>query len=819
MNMRSRIIACLCILSVLVSLFFLAEAVDDIRHEPEYTEFSKGIAATSGVYFMENWNKKGRIYLINSTGDVLGMANTGVLGTDAMSCIEVANDSVYAVSTAVYAGESDGYAVYKISLYDAYLDLVSATAPFVLDEDEEVESIDVIGDSMYISTVGIDGDTANVYELPGDMLTEISGGSRSIGDMEMITEEYLQSLERPLSIIYRESDGAQFFDSAYYNGEDIVILTDADQPTGRFAPDLRVKYAVDRMHFNIAQQISLYSNYVLWWLGGLIIWFILMAVIYMLLRRRNRSLYVFVITELMYLIIVSSAIMFLWRQYGTNAVRSNVRYSILVMRQELDYFPAFNATDYGSIDYYDSQEYREDVLDLRKFATSGYNKAIYYDVFVMDKRTGMIVLDAWGHARESASYVYGSALSTLQDQVRRTNTASYKTFRLGYSDMIAVGMPEKDLSSDYMLVTIGIPDSNENGLWSDGKKVLILFFAVFILGSLLIAFIFYLLSLDLRAFEHAIRDVALGRTMVDVPETPSQDVRSMWNSLSEIGKRMEEINYDKFRIFEAYYRFAPKNVEKLIGKDSIFDVKNGDTASVEGTLMLLTTKDSEARERKIKSVANIMSYMSQFEEEQEGILVSQDSALSVLRFFFLKDFVQTVSRAAQFLHRNASDRESQFVSGFLYSDSFIYGVAGIKSQSLCFITSSHSKEIEDYALWFADMRIPLIITESVARREDAGQTRYIGFIILSSDDRRVDLYEVIDAESARLRQLKLTTRDKFEETLKLFYSKEYYLARNQFSEILKECPEDALARWYLFESERYLNGEADSNARGELRLD
>ena len=146
-------------------------------------------------------------------------------------------------------------------------------------------------------------------------------------------------------------------------------------------------------------------------------------------------------------------------------------------------------------------------------------------------------------------------------------------------------------------------------------------------------------------------------------------------------------------------------------------------------------------------------------------------------------------------------------------------MAGIKSQSLCFITSSHSKEIEDYALWFADMRIPLIITESVARREDAGQTRYIGFIILSSDDRRVDLYEVIDAESARLRQLKLTTRDKFEETLKLFYSKEYYLARNQFSEILKECPEDALARWYLFESERYLNGEADSNARGELRLD
>ena len=189
----------------------------------------------------------------------------------------------------------------------------------------------------------------------------------------------------------------------------------------------------------------------------------------------------------------------------------------------------------------------------------------------------------------------------------------------------------------------------------------------------------------------------------------------------------------------------------------------------------------------------------------------------MLRFFFLQDFVQTVSGATQFLHRNISDENAQFVSGFLYHEEFIYGVAGVSSQSLCYITSPNTRELEEYAVWFSGMRIPLVLTETVAKREDAGQLRYIGFINLSPDNRQIKLYEAIDAESARLRQLKLTTRGKFEETMELFYSKEYYLARNQFSEILKECPEDSLAKWYLFESERYLNGEL-APSDGELRI-
>lgn len=817
MSLRIRIIACLCILSVLVSLIFLSNALENVTHDPEYTEYNEGIATTTGYYFMENWNRLGRLYLINNMGDVLYMTNSGPVEMSVIDNIEVANDNVYAIYSSSYEYVKDIYKVYRIATYTPYLELTGASDPFVLDADEDVSSIDVIDDNIYVTTVGTDGKTVNVYQFDHSILVDVNDGIKDIKDL-FDTDEYVKSLGKQMSVAYRESEGGQYFAEAYYDGNEIVILQDKDQEKGRFAPDVRVKSAVDMMHFNIAQQLSLYSNYLAWWIGGLAIWFIIMTLLMILLRRRNRSLYAFVITEAFYLILLSAAILFVKNQYQRSETRQNVRYAVLAMRQELDYMPTLGKQNFDDPGFYDSDSFRSITNDLRIYTASGYNKNIFYDMFIMNTRTGGILVDAKGHARESASFNYGGALTEVQTELKNHSTAGYATFRINDVGMVAVGIPDVDPSSGYSIVSICYAESGSYDLWNDGKSVWLLFAGLFLIGSLLIAFVYYLQSLDLQNFEHAIRDVALERTKIDVPDVPSEDLKSMWNSLSEITKKMEEINYDKFRIFEAYYRFAPKNIETIMGKDSIFDVKNGDTTNVEGTLMLLTSPGEGSGEKKVKSLTNIMSYMSRFSETQEGILVSQDSSLSILRFFFLKEYNETVSGATQFLHRNSSDEEAEFVSGLLYNESFLYGVAGVKAQSLCFITSPHTKELEEYASWFSSMRIPLVATEDVIEREDAGQVRYIGFITVKNCDHKEKLYEVIDAETARLRQLKLMTRDKFEETIKLFYSKEFYLARNQFSEILKECPEDRLAKWYLFECERYLNGEAEPTDTGELRI-
>ena len=53
--------------------------------------------------------------------------------------------------------------------------------------------------------------------------------------------------------------------------------------------------------------------------------------------------------------------------------------------------------------------------------------------------------------------------------------------------------------------------------------------------------------------------------------------------------------------------------------------------------------------------------------------------------------------------------------------------------------------------------------------------------------------------------MKRETDIKFQKALQLFYQHDFYLARSTFSDVLKENPEDAMAKWYLFTCERYLN--------------
>ena len=69
----------------------------------------------------------------------------------------------------------------------------------------------------------------------------------------------------------------------------------------------------------------------------------------------------------------------------------------------------------------------------------------------------------------------------------------------------------------------------------------------------------------------------------------------------------------------------------------------------------------------------------------------------------------------------------------------------------------------------------------------------------------IRLYEVLDACSYHERYLKQTADARFQKGIELFYQHDFYLARSTFSDVLKENPEDHMAKWYLFTCERYLN--------------
>jgi hypothetical protein len=89
--------------------------------------------------------------------------------------------------------------------------------------------------------------------------------------------------------------------------------------------------------------------------------------------------------------------------------------------------------------------------------------------------------------------------------------------------------------------------------------------------------------------------------------------------------------------------------------------------------------------------------------------------------------------------------------------------------------------------------------------------RYIGYINDASIGRSLKLYECLDAYSEAERKLIISTLPFFEKALNLFYSDDFYLARNTFNKVLQMNPKDQIARWYLFNCEFYLNKTDNSN--------
>ncbi|MPN54166.1 hypothetical protein SDC9_201835 [bioreactor metagenome] len=78
------------------------------------------------------------------------------------------------------------------------------------------------------------------------------------------------------------------------------------------------------------------------------------------------------------------------------------------------------------------------------------------------------------------------------------------------------------------------------------------------------------------------------------------------------------------------------------------------------------------------------------------------------------------------------------------------------------------------------------------------------------------LFEVLDVYSDVARLRKTGADAKFQEGVRLFYKNDFYLARNAFSAVIKACPEDGIARWYLFACERYFSRPENQDVRYDL---
>ena len=815
MSVKLQVILSIAILTILGAVFIVGELSDELHHDPEYTAQSSAVYTDdSGIFFMENWNDMGRLYRIERDGNVLEVTGSKAVKMAVSEEVAYYNGKVYALYSSEQKDPDGAYTNFRIAVYDTDLKLESVTDLFTIDNSWNVCSLTVDSMCMYISAITDNGGNVTVFSIPMKNLV----GADAIGDLSdsklKDSETTRKDFATPDSILYRERTTQRFYVDALYADPELYVLLDGDIPEGQFAPDSRVKAAVDSISFSLGQRISFHAGLIIQTLGLLLIWAILVFLVVRFTNNRDRIVYLFLMSEVVFFVILFVAFAFIKNQFQKNEISNNTRFATMVMQEDLKYY---SSVDYGADDYFESPKYYGLMESLTEVLNADHESEVFYDTFVMRKSTGQILADAKGHNGVHASYLYGSSMSYLLEQLQEKQDYISTSFILEGDELTAVAYESENPKDDVALVAICKDRRKSDSFRSSVNGLGILFIVIFIIGSALLFIALYMQHLDLKHFSGALKKLALGEPKVESSKTIARDMRELWQSYGELSKRIEEINYDKYRIFEAYYRFAPKGIEEIMGRESIFDVEIGDVVTVSGALVLLTVDREQPFENKVKSLSTILSNMDSYSNPYEGILVSRDQTLSNVRFLMLNEKSDMVPQIVQFIH---TGKQVEVVgwSVLLYKDVLTYGVAGSSSQSLVYIDSEYSRRMDAYAEWFRSLGVPLVATERIIKSENAGELRYVGCADIEEDGTPIRFYDVLDAYPAKTRQLMLMNRDKFEETLELYYSRNFYLARNQFMDILKECPEDGITRWYIFECEKYMNGEADVNRSGYIEI-
>ena len=332
------------------------------------------------------------------------------------------------------------------------------------------------------------------------------------------------------------------------------------------------------------------------------------------------------------------------------------------------------------------------------------------------------------------------------------------------------------------------------------------------LGTLLLAAVIWLQGRQMHRLVRVISRVAAGREQWDALKDStgssfleSNEMRRLKNSLGQISTDVARMNYMKYRVLQGYYRFAPKQIEKIFGKSSILEVEPNDRIHLTGTLAFVSYP-----ENKHMSEAEYLHQMSlkyetlgEKQKEYEGILLSDNSDLTTLQLLFQEETAKALSFGIEVIMSSEENRkDAPFV--LLHRTSFVYGVAGDEQQAFTYVLSKEMKLLEKYVESFRAIGIRMVVTDSVyevVERKTTG--RYIGY--LEAGDCTFKLYEILDACPAKERTRRLDTKEKFQKALNLFYQGDYYLGRNLFTEVLKESPQDEVAKRYLFLCEQCLN--------------
>lgn len=768
--------------------------------ERKRSSYHDGYIASDRVYLTENTEEQGILYVTDFRGKVQSVFLSGSVWPGSVFGKVDYKGGLLAV-LAKTVQEEETVTEYRIVQFDDQDTPVMASPVFRLLKGGVLTGFRAEDSGYYLTFVMDGGEAAGSYFVERQIMSDLVS--------VQMKEEETDPLELKIHEMTACEEGRLIVEARYENGG---FLLRKDDGTGAEDFEEPEELAVIFAYRSLSggQIIKLRQEDMVFYVQLLLVGYVVLLLVMVALRNRNHTAYTIAIVEAVLFTITAAgaiSIPHIRDKAKEEEARRFGFYYIQALAEEME---APGRLDFDGEDFYKESEYYSLRNQLSRFVSLEDISEIFTDICLVRSSDHRILVSASGYNGQKFEQVYTAGTGALLESLTGGDRKASQLMCIDGETYQALGTAASDeLHPEYLLIGIARQEST-GGLFAGTNKVYLVYAEViFLIGSVVSICLLVLQSRELKRLAKAMQAVAGGQTEVEKGPVHGKDVDFMWNSLLETQKTISRINYTRYRIFESCYRFAPKNIEKILGKDSITEVKGGDMVLVHGTVAVISSAEPGNGSQTSSDLMNrFITLAEKHQEESGGFFVSGYSDLTLLKMLFLEESRNTADFGVSFMHEFQEDRSLDALKTgiLLHYSQYAYGVAGTDRQSFPFLLSKEIQELEKYAGWFRNMGMKLVITEMVKNREKlGGLTRYIGYILIPETGERVKMYEVLDACPLMERRLKAETDQRFQRALQLFYQYDFYLARSTFSDVLKENPADLMAKWYLFTCEKYLN--------------
>ncbi len=299
-------------------------------------------------------------------------------------------------------------------------------------------------------------------------------------------------------------------------------------------------------------------------------------------------------------------------------------------------------------------------------------------------------------------------------------------------------------------------------------------------------------------------------------------------------QKVEKLTTDLLDTNISFSRFVPSEYLSFLQRESILDVKLGDSAQREMTVFFSDIRSYTSLSEEMSPKTNfafINDYLGKAVRyiHANGGMVNQYLGDGILALF-ANDPKKAIQSAVEIQKGISGIRN---LGGFLldnaletgigiHTGTVILGMMGTAQRMAPGVISdtvNTASRLEGLTKFFGAQ---IIVSEPVLdRMQDTSEFsfRFLGKVTVKGRKNSLKIYEILDGLPEEIRELKLASRNYFESGLESYFSKDFVHAIVCFNAVLELNPKDLAAQLYLRNSEEYLKEGVLEHWEGALKME